>query len=121
MSDLIGPDFITFQVRDLEASRHFYSEVIGLKVSPEVRPNAVAYATKPIGMAIRKSLVDLGPVKQPEFDILLWFRTENAAELLGQLKEKNVPIVQELADSPFGKMFAFQDPDGYVISVHDGG
>ncbi len=121
MTDLIGPDFITLQVRDLEVSRHFYSEVIGFKTSPEVRPNAVAYATRPISFAIRKSQVNLDAVPQLGYGLILWFRTDDAVALHKKLKERGVPIVQDVADSPFGKSFTFRDPDGYLITVHDGG
>ena len=121
MPDVIGPDFITLQVRNLEASRHFYAEVIGLKIAPEIRPNAVAFATKPIGFAIRQSQVDLDAVVQPGHGVIVWFRTDDAAALHAHLTKRGVPIAQELADSPFGKTFAFRDPDGYLITVHDGG
>jgi predicted enzyme related to lactoylglutathione lyase len=121
MSDLMGPDFITLQVRDLEASRRFYGEVIGFKISPEVRPNAVAFATQPISFAIRKSQVDLDAVPQLGYGVILWFRTDDAVALHKQLKARGVSIVQDLADSPFGKTFTFHDPDGYLITVHDGG
>ncbi len=121
MPFLKGPDFITLHVRDLEASRRFYAEVIGLPISPEVRPNAVAFATKPIAFAIRRSQVDLDAVPQLGHGIILWFFADNAAALHQQLTERGVPIVQGLADSPFGKTFTFRDPDGYLITVHDGG
>lgn len=55
MADLEGPDFITLLVRDLETSQRFYTEGVGLKTSPEARPNAVTFATLPIDFAIRKS------------------------------------------------------------------
>lgn len=121
MPNLIGPDFITLQVRDIEVSRRFYGEVIGLKIAPEVQPNAVAFATLPIGFAIRKSVVDLDAVPKLGYGVVLWFRTEDAVALHKHLKEQSVPIAQDLADSPFGKIFTFRDPDGYFISVHDGG
>ena len=121
MTNSMGPDFITLQVRDLEASRHFYSEIIGLKIAPEVRPNAVAFATQPIGFAIRKALMELDAIASPGYGVIVWFHTEDAAALLKLLKERSVPIVQDLADGPFGKMFTFRDPDGYLITVHDGG
>ena len=120
-ANVMGPDFITLQVRDLEASRHFYAEVIGFKPSPEVRPNAVAFATHPISFAIRKSQVDLDAVPQLGHGVILWFRAEDAAALHKHLKEQGVPIMADLADSPFGKTFTFRDPDGYLITVHDGG
>jgi predicted enzyme related to lactoylglutathione lyase len=121
MENLKGPDFITLLVSDLEISRHFYNEVISFKTSPEVRPNAVAFATKPIGFAIRKSTTSLDVKVQPGVGVLLWFLADDAALLCKQLKAKNVPITQDLVDGPFGKMFTFCDPDGYLITVHDGG
>ena len=119
MTNVTGPDFITLQVRDLEVSRRFYSEIIGFKTSPEVRPNAVAFATKPIGFAIRRAELDVAI--HPGYGVILWFHTDNAAELHRNLQEQGVHITQELADGPFGKMFTFRDPDGYLITVHDGG
>jgi len=38
-----------------------------------------------------------------------------------RLKEHGVAIVNDLADSPFGKTFTFRDPDGHLFTVHDGG
>jgi len=121
MPTLKGPDFITLQVRELETSRHFYADVLGFKISPETRPNAVAFAAQPISFAIRKSPVDLDAVSQLGYGVVLWFRTDDATALHEHLKERGVPIVQGLSDSPFGKTFTFRDPDGYLITVHDGG
>ncbi len=121
MPDLIGPDFITLQVRDLEASRRFYGEVLGFETSPEVRPNAVAFSAQPISFAIRKSQVDLDAVPQPGYGVILWFRTADAAALHLKLRQRGVPMAGELAESPFVRTFTFRDPDGYLITVHDGG
>jgi catechol 2,3-dioxygenase-like lactoylglutathione lyase family enzyme len=121
MAQLSGPDFITLLVREIEPSRRFYSEVLGFKTSPENRPNAVAFLGQPISFAIRKSSVDLNAGAQPGQGIMLWFRADDAAALHEQLKSLGVPITQSLADSPFGKTFTIRDPDGYLITVHDGG
>jgi len=43
MPDLKGPDCITLRVRELETSRHCHRDVIGLKPSPESRPNLVRW------------------------------------------------------------------------------
>ena len=121
MPHLNGPDFITLQVRDVGTSRHFYADVLGFKLSPETRPNAVAFSAQPISFAVRKSALDLDAVPQLGYGIILWFRTDDAALLHKYLKERGVPIVQGLSDSPFGKTFTIRDPDGYLITVHDGG
>jgi predicted enzyme related to lactoylglutathione lyase len=121
MADLSGPDFITLLVTDLEASHHFYSELVGLKESCEKRPNAFAFATRPCGFAIRKRADGDQPPLSPGQGIIIWFRSDDAASLCATLKQRGVPITTDLADGPFGKTFTFRDPDGYLITVHDGG
>jgi predicted enzyme related to lactoylglutathione lyase len=121
MSDVLGPDFITLLVRDLDASHEFYGEVLGLPESPEKRPNAVAFATKPCGFAIRKAPDGSSRIPNPGQGIILWFRTADTASLNTRLKERGVPITSELTQGPFGKMLTVRDPDGYLITVHDGG
>ncbi len=121
MPQLKGPDFITLHVRDLDASRRFYAEVVGFPLSPEVRPNAVAFATRPIAFAIRKAQIDLDAVPHLGHGIILWFLADDAAALHAQMVERGVTIESGLADGPFGKTFTFRDPDGYHITVHDRG
>jgi catechol 2,3-dioxygenase-like lactoylglutathione lyase family enzyme len=121
MPHIKGPDFITLLVRDLESSHRFYAEILGFKPSPENRPNAVAFSAEPISFAIRKTSQDLNAISQLGEGIILWFKADDASAVCERLKAHGVPIVQDLADSPFGKTFTFRDPDGYLISVHDGG
>ena len=121
MAFVTGPDFITLHVRDLEASRRFYEDLIGLKPSPEKRPNAVAFSTKPAGFAIRQAEIDLEAVSLLSYGVLVWFKADDSAALLERLRKHGVKIIKDLAEGPFGKTFTFQDPDGYPITVHDGG
>lgn len=121
MAKIKGPDFITLLVRDLERARRFYADTLGFKPSPENRPNAVAFSAEPISFAIRKTSLDLNAIHQVGEGIILWFKADDAAAVYERLKAHGVPIVQDLSDSPFGKTFTFRDPDGYLISIHDGG
>jgi predicted enzyme related to lactoylglutathione lyase len=43
-----------------------------------------------------------------------------AQELHDRLAADGVTIVTAPFDGPFGRTFAFADPDGYVITAHDG-
>lgn len=43
-----GPDFISLQARDLDASQAFYERYLGLVRSPTGPPHAVVFETKPI-------------------------------------------------------------------------
>jgi predicted enzyme related to lactoylglutathione lyase len=120
MANISGPDFITILVSDLKTSYSFYKEKIGLQESAEKRPNAHAFHTKPCGFAIRQSSDDR-KIENPGQGTILWWRTADATALLQALKKRGVLIVEELRKGPFGMTFSFQDPDGYIMTVHDGG
>lgn len=116
-----GPDFISLQVRDLDAAVAFYEERVGLRRAPASPPHAVVFATEPIAFAVRELLpatdLDAG---QPGLGVAIWIKVDAAQALHDQLAADGVPIVTAPFDSPFGRTFAFADPDGYVITLHDG-
>ena len=114
---LIGPNFIALQVRDLEASKAFYVERMGLTPSPQSPPGAVVFKTEPVPFGIRKPLVDLDATGLLGWGVSLWIAATDADVLHAQLSEAAVPIVLPLANGPFGRFFAFRDPDGYTITV----
>ena len=63
-------------------------------------------------------MVDLDATSKLGWGVSLWIAVTDADALHAQLVEKGVPILLPLADGPFGRFFAFRDPDGYVITVH---
>lgn len=115
-----GPDFVSFQVRDVAASATFYEDVIGLRRVPAPNPDAVVFASAGVAFAVRKPFpgVDLDAVPQLGAGIGVWFHDDNAAALHAKLSARQVPIVQEPFDGPFGTTFSFRDPDGYVVTIH---
>ena len=121
MPEIKGPDFITLLVGDLERSRRFYADTLGFTPSPETRPNAVAFSAQPISFAIRKRPQDAAASAQGNGGILLWFKTDSAPVVCNHLKSAGVRIIHDITKGPFGNMFTFCDPDGYQITVHDGG
>src|SRR5213079_2432917 len=53
MAKLLGPDFISLQVRNLSASRTFYTELLGLTVDERFdTPDVVLFDTNSIPFAI---------------------------------------------------------------------
>jgi catechol 2,3-dioxygenase-like lactoylglutathione lyase family enzyme/quinol monooxygenase YgiN len=115
---LIGPDFIALQVRDLEASRRFYTEHLGLTPVPQGPPDAVVFDTQPIPFALRRPLVDLGLVDRLGWGLSLWLASDDADGLHARLVGAGVPILAPPANGPFGRFFSFRDPDGYALTVH---
>ena len=63
MAKIIGPDFIALQVRNLEASRTFYTEQLGLELAPQSPPHAVVFATSPIRSFMFASLVSVSFIR----------------------------------------------------------
>ncbi len=119
MAQLIGPDFIALQVKDLDSSRRFYEDVLGLTTTTDGPPHAVVFDTKPIPFAIRTPLVDLAEAAgRLGWGVALWINCDDADALHDQIVAAGGVIIQPLSDGGFGRQFSFQDPDGYAIVAH---
>lgn len=116
-----GPDFISLQTRNLEASQAFYEKYLGLVRSPAGPPHAVVFDTKPIAFALRDLIpgTDLDAVAQPGIGAAIWLHATGVQEIHDALVADGYTIVSEPIDGPFGRTFAFADPDGYHITLHD--
>jgi len=64
--------------------------------------------------------VDLEAVSRPGIGVALWLHASDAQALHDTLAAADVPIASAPVDGPFGRTFTFADPDGYLITVHDG-
>ncbi|MCX4694773.1 VOC family protein [Streptomyces sp. NBC_01408] len=115
-----GPDFISLQVRDVDAAAAFYETHLGLRRAPASPPGAVVFSTEPVAFAVREPLpgVNLDGVERPGVGVALWFGTSDAQALHDRLQAAGIPIVREPEDGPFGRMFTFIGPEGYAITAH---
>jgi len=116
-----GPDFISLQVRDLDASQAFYEKYLGLVRSPAGPPHAVVFQTQPIAFALRDIVpgTDLAAAAQPGIGVALWLHGTEVHEMHDALAADGHTIVQAPIDGPFGRTFTFADPDGYHVTLHD--
>ncbi|MFF0709904.1 VOC family protein [Gordonia sputi] len=116
-----GPDFISLQTRNLEASQAFYERYLGLVRSPAGAPHVVVFDTKPIAFALRDLIpgTDLDAVTQPGIGAAICLHATGVQEIHDALVADGYSIVSEPIDGPFGRTFAFADPDGYHITLHD--
>jgi predicted enzyme related to lactoylglutathione lyase len=116
-----GPDFIALQVRDLDRAAAFYETQLGLTRAPASPPGAVVFATQPIAFAVREPLpgVDLDAAPHPGVGVALWLACEGTQDLHDSLADAGVTIAAPPTPSPFGLMFTFADPDGYLVTLHE--
>lgn len=119
MSHVFGPDFFALQVRDLQRSASFYERHLGLRRAEESPPGVVAFQTSPIPFAVREPLpgtdLDAGPAG---LGVSISLRADDAQQLHDELKAHGVTIMIDPFDTPFGRTFVFEDPDGYAIAIH---
>lgn len=117
----IGPDFVSLQVRDLDASQAFYEKYLGLVRSPAAPPHAVVFETAPIAFALRDVVegTDLASAPHPGIGVAVWLRATDVQSIHDALLSDGHPIVSVPIDGPFGRTFTFADPDGYHVTLHD--
>lgn len=119
MAKLLGPDFISLQVRNFAASRAFYTELLGLPVDSRFdAPDFVLFDTTTIPFALSQAKVDLDETPQPGLGVVLWIDCDEVDELHTRLAAAGTTIITQPYDGPFGRTFVFADPDGYRITVN---
>lgn len=118
-----GPDFVSLQVRNLDASQKFYEKYLGLVRSQSGPPHAVVFDTTPIAFAFAlRDLVpgtDLASVSQPGIGAAIWLHATDVQAIHDALEADGYTIVSAPIDGPFGRTFTFADPDGYHVTLHD--
>src|SRR5215217_5536344 len=97
-----GPDFISLQVRDLDASQAFYEQYLGLVRSQAGPPHAVVFETTPIAFALRDIApgTDLTSVAQPGIGAAIWLRATDVQAIHDALAADGHTIVSAPFDVP---------------------
>lgn len=112
-------DFVSIQVRNLQASRTFYTETLGFAPVSEERPGVVVFQTQAgAAFAIREPQIDLDAVSHLGWGVSLWFAHPDVEALHERVTQQGMPIVRPPQDGPFGRMFTLSDPDGYALTFH---
>ncbi len=120
MAKLLGPDFISLQVRNLSASRTFYMEMLGLTEDTRFSaPDFVLFDTNSIPFALSEAKVNPDNTQQPGWGMTLWIDCDHVNDLHAKLQAAGTTIITAPYDGPFGRTFVFADPDGYRITANE--
>lgn len=120
MAKLLGPDFISIQVRNLPASRTFYTEMLGFTVDSRFdTPDFVLFDTSSIPLGLSAAKVNLDEAPQPGWGMALWIDCNHVNALHAALEAAGTTIITPPYDGPFGRTFVFADPDGYRITANE--
>ena len=101
--------------KDLERSRDFYRDVLGLRLKSDRIPHWVEFDLgdgTTLGLHPKSEIVAVRPGS-----LQLGFTVENVDRFVADCASLNVPVFQDPYDEPFGRLAIIGDPDGYPIQV----
>jgi len=113
-------DHFAITVRDLEISRTFYLDILGL--SPVDRPDfSFPGAWFSIGNSVQLHLIQDGNAALPisgSRALHFAFRTSEIYRFRDHLIKQKIPFVKDIKSRPDGILHLFiKDPDGYFIEI----
>jgi catechol 2,3-dioxygenase len=125
---MIVPDrigHVVIKVRDLERSRNFYTDVIGLKLMMEAPKIKMAFFASNGRDHHELGCIEVGadapgPQKGEVGLVHIAFRLRDEDHLRAayrELKEKDVPILSTV-DHGITKSIYFRDPDGHQLEIY---
>jgi catechol 2,3-dioxygenase-like lactoylglutathione lyase family enzyme len=110
-------DFVSVPVTDLERSRRFYGETLGL---PQI-PGDGAWPEFELGENLSLYLLDptnIGQEFRGPHSASIALRVPDVAAARAALEERGVRFEGETFDTGVCLMAHFQDPDGNVLMLH---
>jgi len=104
---------MVLQVGDIEASKHFYLDLVGLTPRPAI-PLADGRPVVPFTQGI--ALTSGKPGKPLQIDHIA-FRVNDVRTIAQRLKRAEVKFFNELHDGPLGLTIYVADPDGNKVEL----
>jgi catechol 2,3-dioxygenase-like lactoylglutathione lyase family enzyme len=108
---------MVLQVADLEASKHFYLDLLGFTLRPAI-PLADGRPVVPFKQGIVLTLGN--PGKPLQIDHMA-FRIDDVRTITARLEAAQVRFFRELHDGPLGLTIYVADPDGNKIELFQEG
>lgn len=111
---LLGLNFVILHVPNIEQARKFYTEKLGFAVEDQ-QPGFVQFKQH-AGMGAIFALWEQADVS-PHKGVALWWMVDNADATYAVLVSKDVQIVSQPSDEPFGRALTIKDPAGNIINM----
>ena len=105
--------------RDLEKSKAFYTETLGLEIDPRMSSDTFLLVSMAGGPPISLQPIAELPagVGAAPGAVVLGLRVEDVEATYADLKGKGVEMLTEIRDVGVGRSFQAKDPDGNVFDI----
>lgn len=112
-----GVDFVLLSVSDVERSRSFYGDTLGLTLGSEWPPSWYEFDAGGVTIAIGQPPPE---APQPPYQggVSLALAVPDAKAMQEALRAKGVPILQEVQETSVCFMGLIADPDGNLLWLH---
>lgn len=100
---------------DLERSRGFYRDVLGLKLKTGDERQWAEFDLGNGATLVLHPKTELVAVRPGSLQ--LGFTVDNVDRFIADCAAFNVPVFQDPYDEPFGRIAVIGDPDGYPIQI----
>lgn len=123
LSQIRQIDYTVIFVRDMDAMRRFYGEVMEFPLQRTLSDKWIEYriGANTLALAARGGLFDDPPPPQGALSLQLAFRVapDMVAQCAAALEAKGIKLTLPLTDHVFGhRTIFFRDPDGNVIEIY---
>ncbi|MBI3973288.1 MAG: VOC family protein [Chloroflexi bacterium] len=112
-----GVDFVLFGVSDVERSRAFYQDTLGLTPAAEWPPNWYEFDAGGTTIAIAKP-PEAAPQPPHRGGTTVALAVPDAKAAIAELRAKGVQVLWDVGESPVCYMALIADPDGNGIWIH---
>ena len=109
-------DFISIVSQDIERSRHFYLETLGLSLDREVPTGGFEVTCGQVTLGVWEPEKMGLPFAPNPNDIAL--RVDDVAERRRELEAKGIEFTGDILDTGVCHMAFFRDPDGNALMLH---
>ncbi|ULH17630.1 VOC family protein (plasmid) [Deinococcus sp. KNUC1210] len=114
--------FTSAQVRDLDVSQEFFTQVIGFEAAEQSPPGAVVFRNDHGSVfAIRLPLPGTDLTKDLGLGMGLWFSVADVDALHARIVSAGGQVVSPPQAGPFGRMVVVSAPDGYQLTFYQEG
>lgn len=107
---------IVLQANDIEQTKHYLTQTLGFTVAAEHPGNVTEF------QAVGGAEVAVIPAEQPfrAAGAFYWFIVPDFNGYFQQLTKAGATIVKPPHDTPFGRVFVVETPDGHTFTFHGG-